>query len=417
MRKNKKETGIKQLEDKSYFVRVTRRINGERVERRGKAATKAEAKKLLSTFTLELEDIKESAILKSEDKNNLLESNSITFEIANDLWLSSLDPGLAIGTKKTYYYNYKTIIRVIDKDTLIENIDLKHIEKLKKSMVIDKSISHINTCVKQVFRVLDYCRKLGYIEKNGVADFSIYKITKNTDLENEEKHELNEMDEEQLGPVYSKEEIEGMLVVLKDTLYETPFRIGYGMGMRIAEILGLTWNNVNLKNGTIDVKRQQQYYSKVGYVMTYVKSKKSKRLSLYMPTDLWEYMKKLYEEHKEKGFIDVENKMQNEKGKHLTLKGFVCCDEAGNHLKQSAPTVMQNILEKAGYKGFNSHSLRKTHTTELARSGMPLHAVSERLGHNDITTTLNFYTYNTEEDNTILNNYIRGKGQIKGGDG
>lgn len=407
MKNSKKESGIKKLADGTYFIRVTRRINGERVERRGKAATKAEAKKMLSSFTLELEEKKENASLE------LAKNKSITFEKANELWLSSLNPGLAIGTKKNYYYVYKSIIGVIDKDTLIENINLIHIENLKKSMINDNSISYINTCVKQVFRVLEYCRKLGYIEKNGVACFELFKISKNTELENEEKLELSEIDEELLGPVYSKEEIKGMLEVLKGTKYETPFRIGYGMGMRIAEILGLTWDNVNLELGTIDVRRQLQYYSNIGYVMTYVKIKKSKRLSLYMPNDLWEYLKRLYKEHKQKGFLDVENKMQNEKGKSLIVKGFVCCDEEGCHLNKSAPTVMQNILEKAGYKGFNSHSLRKTHTTELARSGMPLHAVSARLGHNDITTTLKFYTYNTDEDNRILNDFIRNIGQSK----
>lgn len=405
LKNSKKESGIKKLADGTYFIRVTRRINGERVERRGKAATKAEAKKMLSTFTLELEEKKENACLE------LVENKSITFERANELWLSSLNPGLAMGTKRNYYFIYKSIIRVLDKDTLIENINLVHIENLKKSMINgSNSISYINTCVKQVYRVLEYCRKLGYIEKNGVACFELYKTSKNTELEKEEELELTKIDEDLLGPVYSKEEIKGMLEVLKGTIYETPFRIGYGMGMRIAEILGLTWNNVNLELGTIDVRRQQQYYSEVGYVMTFVKSTKSKRVSLYMPNDLWEYMKRLYEEHKEKGFLDVENKMQDEKDRGLIVKGFVCCDEKGCHLNQSAPTVMQNILERAGYKGFTSHGLRKTHTTELARSGMPLHAVSERLGHKDITTTLKFYTYNTDEDNLILNNFVRGIG-------
>ena len=160
LKNSKKESGIKKLADGTYFIRVTRRINGERVERRGKAATKAEAKKMLSTFTLELEEKKENACLE------LVENKSITFERANELWLSSLNPGLAMGTKRNYYFIYKSIIRVLDKDTLIENINLVHIENLKKSMInSSNSISYINSCVLQVYRVFDYCRYLGYIEK------------------------------------------------------------------------------------------------------------------------------------------------------------------------------------------------------------------------------------------------------------
>ena len=119
-------------------------------------------------------------------------------------------------------------------------------------------------------------------------------------------------------------------------------------------------------------------------------------------------MNGLYNQQKEKGLLEVQNDIKDDKGKKLIVTGFVCCDDKGYHLKQSAPTVMQNKLEKAGFRGFYTHSLRKTHTTELARSGMPLHAVSERLGHEDITTTLKFYTHNTEEDKNILNNFIRG---------
>lgn len=392
MRKNKKETGIKLLEDKSYFVRVTRRIQGKRVELRGTATTKAEAKNLLAQYTLDLDNRK----IKEE-------SNSITFEKANDLWLASLDPDLAIGTIHTYMSNYKTIIRAINKDALIEEIDLKDIENLRK-VISHKSNSHINTCIKQVNRVLDYCRKLGYTEKNGVQDFELIKESKNSKI----KKKLKEADKEQLGVVYNSNEIAAMLDVLKGGMYEPVFRIGYAMGMRIAEVLGLTWDNVDLEKGTINVVQQLQYYQGKGYVMVYPKSLQSCRFDLFMPLDLLKYMKGLYNQQKEKGLLEVQNDIKNEDGKKLNVTGFVCCDDKGYHLKQSAPTVMQNTLEKAGFRGFYSHSLRKTHTTELARSGMPLHAVSERLGHEDITTTLKFYTHNTEEDKKILNDFIRG---------
>lgn len=399
LKSGKKETGIKKLSDGTYFIRVTRRINGERVERRGKAVTKAEAKKILSTFTLELEGEKENIDTGVKDKD---QDNKLTFEMAHNLWFDSLNSDLAIGTKNTYDSNYKTIIRSLDKDKFINEIDLKNIEQLKKGMTGD-SISHINTCIKQVNRVLDYCRKLGYIDKNGVQDFEAVKESKNSKI----AKKLKEAEEEQLGIVYNPVVIAGMLSVLQDSAYEVVFRLGYGMGMRIAEILGLTWDNVNLEKGTIDVVRQQQYYSKIGYVMTYAKSEKSTRYNLYMPLDLWNYMKELYKIHKAKGFLNVESTMQNEKRNKLIIKGFVCCDEKGYHLKQSAPTVMQGILEKSGYKGFYSHSLRKTHTSELASSGMPLSAVRDRLGHESIETTLAFYTYTLEDDMNKLNNFIR----------
>ena len=103
LRNSKKEQGIKQLEDGTYFIRVTRRVNGERVERRGKTETKAEAKKLLAMFTLDLEDEKENY----NNIKNAGQNNSLTFKMAHNLWFDSLDTDLAIGTKNTYDANYK----------------------------------------------------------------------------------------------------------------------------------------------------------------------------------------------------------------------------------------------------------------------------------------------------------------------
>jgi integrase len=44
-------------------------------------------------------------------------------------------------------------------------------------------------------------------------------------------------------------------------------------------------------------------------------------------------------------------------------------------------------------KGASLHSLRHTHTSHLLASGVPLTAVSARLGHGSIRTTLETYSH------------------------
>lgn len=46
---------------------------------------------------------------------------------------------------------------------------------------------------------------------------------------------------------------------------------------------------------------------------------------------------------------------------------------------------------------FHSHCLRHTHGTILAENGINPKTVMERLGHKDISTTLQTYTFNTEK--------------------
>lgn len=46
---------------------------------------------------------------------------------------------------------------------------------------------------------------------------------------------------------------------------------------------------------------------------------------------------------------------------------------------------------------FHNHSLRHTHGTILAEHGANPKTVMERLGHKDISTTMNRYIFNTEK--------------------
>lgn len=54
------------------------------------------------------------------------------------------------------------------------------------------------------------------------------------------------------------------------------------------------------------------------------------------------------------------------------------------------------IHEELGNPKFHSHCLRKTHGTILAENGINPRTVMERLGHKDIETTLQAYTFSTD---------------------
>ena len=50
-----------------------------------------------------------------------------------------------------------------------------------------------------------------------------------------------------------------------------------------------------------------------------------------------------------------------------------------------------------GYKSFDFHSLRHTHTTNRLSHGATPKDVQELLGHSDVSTTMNIYAHSTRE--------------------
>ncbi|MDK2808860.1 MAG: hypothetical protein PWP24_1597 [Clostridiales bacterium] len=74
--------------------------------------------------------------------------------------------------------------------------------------------------------------------------------------------------------------------------------------------------------------------------------------------------------------------MTRENGELLTPESFKYCSR-----------IIHNEL---GIHNFHAHSLRHTHGTILAENGVNPKTVMERLGHRDISTTLQTYIFNTD---------------------
>jgi integrase len=55
-------------------------------------------------------------------------------------------------------------------------------------------------------------------------------------------------------------------------------------------------------------------------------------------------------------------------------------------------------MAKAGLRGISLHSLRHGHASQLLSEGVPIPAVSKRLGHANPTITLKLYSHALESD-------------------
>src|SRR5262249_39634987 len=80
---------------------------------------------------------------------------------------------------------------------------------------------------------------------------------------------------------------------------------------------------------------------------------------------------------------------------------LVFCDPQGVYLKPDSITAKISLLaKKVGLKGVSIHTLRHSHGSQLLSDGVPLPAVSKRLGHADVYTTAKVYAHALPKDDT-----------------
>lgn len=162
----------------------------------------------------------------------------------------------------------------------------------------------------------------------------------------------------------------------KNSILFLPVYLASVTGMRLSEIAGLRWEDVNLKTGYITINRSLHWKKENGKKEWYVKSTKngsSKRTIKISKKDV-EVLQHIKDVHKK------------------TQKDFVCVDKNNNPLCKDS--VSSNFKARAKTRGFDVsfHSLRHSHATILIQHfKKSINAVSKRLGHANEITTLSIY--------------------------
>lgn len=194
--------------------------------------------------------------------------------------------------------------------------------------------------------------------------------------------------------------------------------IGYYTGMRIGEVIALTWDDINFEEKTINIDKILYYRQNSIWAVGAPKTKTSERVIVIGDT-LLEILKKEKEKQKEnreyykefyKEYCLIKNK-DNANGKeYKTLypvyakektsfekADFVCRAENGDLVTSNSFKYVTKVVHYELGLQFNFHSLRHTHATMLIENGANLIDVQRRLGHSRPDTTAVIYTHPTKK--------------------
>ena len=190
-----------------------------------------------------------------------------------------------------------------------------------------------------------------------------------------------------------------------------PLFIAYHTGMRIGEILGLTWDNIDFAEGTINITQQMRYIPQQGNFMTPPKTPASRRIIMMdsvlinelkrwrkqqVENELRYGMSYAYAYVDDKSLVTVMSKGL-EGSSNITRLDLVCTHKVGKFVSRGC------VLHQMRKIGLNAHSFRHTHATTLVENHALPKDVAARLGHADVSITQNLYTHVTNQmrQNTV----------------
>lgn len=171
---------------------------------------------------------------------------------------------------------------------------------------------------------------------------------------------------------------------IEDTKYKVAIILTVFTGVRLGELMGLEWQDVDFKNGIISINRSSQYLSDMG-VFTKVPKTESSIREIAIPDfiiSLLEEYKLWYEEQK-----SIYGELWTDSDRL-----FVQADGKPMH----PSTISKWFVKYVGQIGLpviNFHGLRHTNASLLVAQNIDIAVISARLGHAQISTTLDFYVH------------------------
>ena len=173
-----------------------------------------------------------------------------------------------------------------------------------------------------------------------------------------------------------------------------PTFLGLHTGMRPGEVLGLSWDNVDLAGGTISVRHT--LHGGRGSYLGPPKNKASVR-TISVPPVVVEVLRELEERKPSDFWFSKITKGEDGKSKIVSVPvnfSQVCALARGQIMKADVwGKAFRSTLRGAGLKMIRLHDLRHTHASLLLPAGEPIHVVSKRLGHADIYITMKLYAH------------------------
>lgn len=359
----------------SYSVDIGRDLSGKR------------RKKLKGGFRTQAEAKKAAAIVEAEVAQEIfVDEKRITFADYADKWLDLYKNTVKISTFDLRYYHCRILKQSLGQFRLAK-IDAAMYQQLLTSLMeknyAPKTLIDIHRTLSLIFK--SACQNK-IIKHNPAQDIVMPRFDNG----------IYKADEQSELPKYLEKD---ELLLFLQTIQEnadlesyTLFTLLTYTGMRIGELMGLQWKDINLTDNELAVNRTAYIKTNVtDYLLLTPKTHSSKRKITFSENVGSLLRKHLASQRKQRMLLADKWHSGDFVFTSPTYPGYPLP-------KQTIQNRMKKYLQMAGLNTpVTPHSLRHTHASLLAEAGVSLEAIMERLGHINDNITRRIYLHITKQ--------------------
>lgn len=282
-----------------------------------------------------------------------------TVSIWIDYWLDTISGTVKISTYSSYKNKLERYVK-----PYIGQVPLKQLSSEQINQMIRSQSEYLAaSSVRTVYQIIKNC--LGEAEKRRLMDSYIF-----------ENIQLPRVTKQRIRTLSLKERQLIIKLAEKDP-YGFPIILSLETGMRIGEIAGLKWQDIDFVSKTLTVSRtlqRLQTFSEEGKKTTVLEGSPKTQMSrreLPLSTKMIHCLANLQQKSTSEYVVNIQ-------GKPMEPRTIT------NHFKR--------IVAGTALTSVSFHSLRHSFATRCLECGISVAAISSLLGHTSVKLTLDIYT-------------------------